>query len=70
MNPVTHTYHARRATHSRLGAGAWDDFEPAPRPRRRHAPVASTAVRTKAHPEHAHLSWTETPDLYLREEMS
>ena len=69
MNPITHTNHERQAAHSRLGAGTWDDFEPAPRRHRRH-PVAANVVRTKAHPRHAHLSWSETPDLYLREEMS
>ena len=69
MNPITHTDHARQAAHARLGVGTWDDFEPTRRSRRDHAPVA-TSMRTKAHPRHAHLSWSETPDLYLREEVS
>ena len=69
MNPVTHMNHPRQSAHLRLGVGTWDDFEPAPR-RRRHASVAAPVARTKAHPQHAHLSWAETPDLYLREEMS
>jgi hypothetical protein len=70
MNPITHTQHARQAAHSRLGVGSWDDFEPTRRSRRAHQPVAATTARTKAHPRHAHLSWSDTPDLYLREEMS
>ena len=69
MNPITHTDHARQAAHTRLGVGTWDDFEPAPRRRRSHTAVAG-AARTKARARHAHLSWSETPDLYLREEMS
>ena len=69
MNSITHTDHARKAVHTRLGVGAWDDFEPTRRSRRSHAPVA-TSMRSKAHSRHAHLSWSETPDLYLREEMS
>jgi hypothetical protein len=69
MNPITHTDHARRAAHARIGVGGWDDFEPTRRDRRQHAAVA-TAMRTKAHPSHTNLSWSETPDLYLREEMS
>jgi hypothetical protein len=69
MNPITHTEHARKAAHTRLGVGTWDDFEPTRRSRRDHAPV-STSMRTKAHSRHAQLSWSETPDLYLREEMS
>jgi hypothetical protein len=69
MNPITHINHPRQATHSRVGTGTWDDFEPAPR-RSRRMPVAAIAARTKAHPSHSHLSWSETPDLYLREEMS
>jgi hypothetical protein len=69
MNTITHTNHARQAAHTRLGVGTWDDFDPAPRRPRSH-PVAASAVRTKARSRHAHLSWSETPDLYLREEMS
>jgi len=69
MNPVAHMDHPRQASHARLATVAWDDFEPVPR-RLHRAPAAAPVVRTKAHPLHAHLSWAETPDLYLREEMS
>jgi hypothetical protein len=68
MNPITHTQHARRPVHARIGAGTWDDFEPVMR-RRRNQPIAASIARSKAHPHHSHLSWSETPDLYLREEM-
>jgi hypothetical protein len=69
MNPITHTDHPRQAAHGRLTSAAWDDFEPVAR-RRRAAPVRSLSERTKARPRHAHLSWAETPDLFLREEMA
>jgi hypothetical protein len=70
MNPITHTDHSRQAAHTRLGVGAWDDFEPTRRSRRHDGPVAAATARTKAHPRHSHLSWSETPGLFLREEMS
>ena len=69
MNSVAHINHPRQAIHPHMSAGEWDDFEPAPR-RQRRAPIAANVVRTKARARHAHLTWSETPDLYLREEMS
>jgi hypothetical protein len=68
MNPITHIEHPRQATHPRIATAAWDDFEPTGR--RRRAPVAMAPDRTKARLRHAHLTFSETPDLYLREEMS
>jgi hypothetical protein len=68
MNPIAHIEHPRQASHLRLATAAWDDFEPTPR--RRSAPFAASTARTKARARHAHLSWSETPDLFLREEMS
>jgi hypothetical protein len=69
MNPVTHTEHPRQAARLRVGSGMWDDFEAAPR-RPRRPVAAERATRTYARPQHSHLSWSETPDLYLREEMA
>jgi hypothetical protein len=66
MNSIVHTDHSRRTSHLRLGAAAWDDFEPTTRRRSAHA---RPAARTKARVRHAHISFAETPDLYLREEM-
>jgi len=68
MNPITHTEHARQPVHTRLGVGTWDDFEPVAR-RRRNETISGSSAQSKAHPRHSHLSWSETPDLYLREEM-
>jgi hypothetical protein len=69
MNPITHTEHSRQTAHLRIGSGMWDDFEPAPR-RPRRPVAAERATRIHARPQHSHLSWSETPDLYLREEMA
>ena len=69
MNPIAHIDHPRQAIRSHIALGEWDDFAPAPR-RERRAPAAASIARTKARARHAHLSWSETPDLYLREEMS
>jgi len=69
MNSVAHIDHPRQAIRSRIALGEWDDFAPAPR-RERRAPAAASIARTKARARHAHLSWSETPDLYLRDEMS
>jgi hypothetical protein len=68
MNLITHIEHPRQAAHPRLAIAAWDDFEPTARSRR--ARTATSSVRTRARLRHAHVSWGETPDLYLREEMS
>ena len=68
MNPITHIEHPRQAAHPRLATAAWDDFEPTARSRRE--PTATSTARTKARLRHTHVSWGETPDLYLREEMS
>ena len=69
MNPIAHIDHPRQAIRPNIAAGEWDDFAPAPR-RERHSPAAASITRTKARARHAHLSWSETPDLFLREEMS
>jgi hypothetical protein len=68
MNPITHIDHPRQAARPRIATAAWDDFEPTAR--RRRSPVSATVPRTKARLRHAHVSFSETPDLYLREEMS
>ena len=68
MNPIAHIDHPRQAGRPRIATGAWDDFEPAAR--RRRAPVSVAAPHTKARRPHAHLTYAETPALYLREEMS
>ena len=67
MNPITHIEHPRQASHPRIATAAWDDFEPAAR---RRAPAAATAtIRTKARLRHAQITFAESPDLFLREEM-
>jgi hypothetical protein len=68
MNPITHIEHSRQALRTRVATATWDDFEPTTR--RRRASVATASVRTKARLHHSHLTFDETPDLYLREEMS
>jgi hypothetical protein len=68
MNPITHIEHPRQAIRTRMATAAWDDFEPTAR--RRRAPVTSAPLRTKARLRHAHVTFAETPDIYLREEMS
>jgi hypothetical protein len=67
MNPMTHIEHPRQTRHSRVASAMWDDFEPTTR--RRRAPVAGAPIRTKAHARHSHLTFADTPDLFLREEM-
>ena len=68
MNPIVHIEHPRQASRSRIGSAAWDDFEPVARSRR--APAGAAHARTKARLRHAHITYAETPALYLREEMS
>ena len=66
MNPVPHIDHPQQASGRSGGFNAWDDFERAPG---RRTAAARPVARTKARVRHAHLSFTQTPALYLREEM-
>ena len=59
---------ATRFRHVRMSAEAWDGFDTPRRDRRRATRVAAT--HSKAAPAHAHLTFAETPEMYLREEMA
>jgi hypothetical protein len=69
MNPVAHIDQPRQTTRPRIATAAWDDFETTARRRRRPTATVLPAPY-RARVRHAHLSWSETPDLFLREEMA
>ena len=68
MNSMTSLQPATRARRVRVSAEMWDGFDTPRRERRPATRVATT--HSKAAPAHAHLTFAETPDDYLREEMA
>jgi hypothetical protein len=68
MNSMTSHQPPRRARHARVSTQAWDEFD-APR-RDRSRTHRAAAGHTRAAVAHAHLTFAESPGLYLREEMA
>jgi hypothetical protein len=68
MNSMTSLQPPRRSRRARVSTQSWDEFD-APRRDRRRTPQGFTGHPRAAIP-HAHLNFTDTPDLYLREEMA
>jgi hypothetical protein len=69
MNSMALPQPTTRSRRVRLSDAAWDGFD-APRRNRRSAAPLSAGAHSKATLRHAHLTFAETPEMYLREEMS
>jgi hypothetical protein len=68
MNSMALPQPTTRSRRVHLSDAAWDGFDT---PRRNRRPVTRAATaHSKAAPPHAHLTFAETPELYLREEMA
>jgi hypothetical protein len=69
MNSMALPQPATRSRRVRMSDAAWDGFD-SPRRNRRSAGRVSAGAHSKATPRHAHLTFADTPDLFLREEMA
>ena len=69
MNSMALPQPATRTRHVRMSDAAWDGFD-SPRRNRRSAARVSPGAHSKATLRHAHLTFAETPEMYLREEMA